>query len=107
MKAVVGEEALSADDLLYLEFLNKFEKTFISQGNARTSCIQRKKIMFNKNFSLGPYENRTIFESLELGWSLLRIFPKEMLKRIPQGVLNEFYPRTAALLNAAATVKPE
>jgi V-type H+-transporting ATPase subunit B len=33
MKAVVGEEALSQDDLLYLEFLNKFEKTFISQGN--------------------------------------------------------------------------
>jgi len=32
MKAVVGEEALSADDLLYLEFLNKFEKTFIAQG---------------------------------------------------------------------------
>jgi len=32
MKAVVGEEALSPDDLLYLEFLNKFEKTFISQG---------------------------------------------------------------------------
>lgn len=32
MKAVVGEEALSADDLLYLEFLAKFEKNFISQG---------------------------------------------------------------------------
>jgi V-type H+-transporting ATPase subunit B len=32
MKAVVGEEALSADDLLYLEFLGKFEKNFISQG---------------------------------------------------------------------------
>ena len=32
MKAVVGEEALSPDDLLYLEFLNKFEKTFIAQG---------------------------------------------------------------------------
>ena len=32
MKAVVGEEALSADDLLYLEFLQKFEKNFISQG---------------------------------------------------------------------------
>jgi hypothetical protein len=30
-----------------------------------------------------------------------------MLKRIPQGVLNEFYPRTAALLNTAAMVKPE
>ena len=32
MKAVVGEEALTADDLLYLEFLHKFEKNFISQG---------------------------------------------------------------------------
>lgn len=32
MKAVVGEEALSSDDLLYLEFLTKFEKNFISQG---------------------------------------------------------------------------
>ena len=32
MKAVVGEEALSAEDLLYLEFLGKFEKNFIAQG---------------------------------------------------------------------------
>ncbi len=32
MKAVVGEEALSSEDLLYLEFLDKFEKTFINQG---------------------------------------------------------------------------
>ena len=32
MKAVVGEEALSQDDLLYLEFLTKFEKNFIAQG---------------------------------------------------------------------------
>ena len=32
MKAVVGEEALSPDDLLYLEFLQKFEKQFINQG---------------------------------------------------------------------------
>lgn len=34
MKAVVGEEALSDDDLLYLEFLQKFEKQFITQGRA-------------------------------------------------------------------------
>jgi V-type H+-transporting ATPase subunit B len=32
MKAVVGEEALSQDDLLYLEFLERFENEFISQG---------------------------------------------------------------------------
>uniref|UniRef100_A0A803VYP4 Vacuolar proton pump subunit B n=1 Tax=Ficedula albicollis TaxID=59894 RepID=A0A803VYP4_FICAL len=74
MKAVVGEEALSADDLLYLEFLHKFEKQFISQG---------------------PYENRSIFESLDIGWRLLRIFPKQLLKRIPENVLAEFYPREA------------
>lgn len=72
MKAVVGEEALSADDLLYLEFLHKFERHFIAQG---------------------PYENRSVFESLELGWQLLRTFPRQMLKRIPDDVLDEFYPR--------------
>lgn len=32
MKAVVGEEALTSDDLLYLEFLQKFERNFIAQG---------------------------------------------------------------------------
>ncbi|KAK2887901.1 hypothetical protein Q8A73_019349 [Channa argus] len=74
MKAVVGEEALTADDLLYLEFLTKFEKNFISQG---------------------PYENRSVFETLDIGWQLMRIFPKEMLKRIPQSTLAEFYPREA------------
>ncbi|XP_023215786.1 V-type proton ATPase subunit B-like [Centruroides sculpturatus] len=72
MKAVIGEEALHSDDLLYLEFLSKFEKTFISQGH---------------------YENRTVFDSLDVGWQLLRIFPKEMLKRIPKNILDEFYPR--------------
>lgn len=48
MKAVVGEEALTADDLLYLEFLTKFEKNFISQGAlgrntaAPTSLLEHK-----------------------------------------------------------------
>jgi len=35
MKAVVGEEALTSDDLLYLEFLQKFEKNFIAQGKCQ------------------------------------------------------------------------
>ena len=72
VKAVVGEEALTPDDLLYLEFLTKFEKNFTSQGN---------------------YENSTVFEALDIGWQLLRIFSKEMLKRIPASILAEFYPR--------------
>lgn len=38
MKAVVGEEALTPDDLLYLEFLQKFEKNFIAQGIYCSPC---------------------------------------------------------------------
>jgi V-type H+-transporting ATPase subunit B len=72
MKAVVGEEALSSEDKLSLEFLDKFERTFINQG---------------------AYEGRTIFESLDLAWSLLRIYPKELLNRIPAKVLDQFYQR--------------
>lgn len=36
MKAVVGEEALSAEDLLYLEFLDKFERKFVAQVRCRS-----------------------------------------------------------------------
>ena len=46
-------------------------------------------------FFAGTYENRSVFDSLDIGWSLLRIFPKEMLKRIPQSILAEYYPRDA------------
>ncbi|WIA14873.1 hypothetical protein OEZ85_001590 [Tetradesmus obliquus] len=74
MKAVVGEEALSSEDLLYLEFLDKFERKFVSQG---------------------AYDNRTIFDSLDLAWSLLRIFPRELLRRITVKTLDEYYERKA------------
>ena len=53
----------------------------------------------------GPYENRSVFDSLDIGWELLRIFPKEMLKRIPRSVINEYYQRKkpAAASAPAAT----
>lgn len=70
MKSVVGEESLSEDDKLCIKFLERFEKEFITQG---------------KN------ENRTIEESLNLGWNLLKTFPKEMLNRIPKEILEKFY----------------
>jgi V-type H+-transporting ATPase subunit B len=41
----------------------------------------------------GAYESRTIFESLDLAWSLLRIFPKELLNRISPKIIDEFYAR--------------
>jgi len=75
MKAVVGEEALSQEDLLYLEFLEKFEDGFVNQGS---------------------YENRTIFESLDLAWSLLRMFPRELLRRITAKTLDQYYDREDA-----------
>lgn len=95
MKAVVGEEALTPDDLLYLEFLTKFEKNFITQG-IKFSLIWLLLLFITTIISccfLGNYENRTVFESLDVGWQLLRIFPKEMLKRVPASTLAEFYPR--------------
>lgn len=73
MKAVVGEEALSSEDKLSLEFLDKFERTFIAQS---------------------AYESRSVYESLDQAWSLLRIYPKELLNRIPKKILDEFYQRS-------------
>jgi V-type H+-transporting ATPase subunit B len=76
MKAVVGEEALSADDKLALEFLDRFEREFVGQG---------------------AYEARTIFESLDIAWELLRIFPKESLNRISPKVS----PRSLYLIRSS------
>ena len=73
MKAVVGEESLSHEDLLHLEFLKKFEASFLRQG-------------YN--------ESRTIHESLDLCWSMLRTFPKELLTKIDAKTKGEFYDRS-------------
>ena len=51
--------------------------------------------------TLGSYESRTIFESLDLAWSLLRIFPKEQLNRINPQIIAEFYARKASKKVAA------
>lgn len=72
MKAVVGEEALSPEDHLYIKFVEKFEYKFISQGG---------------------YQNRSIFESLDLAWELLRIFPQNLLGKIDPKMREKYYPR--------------
>jgi V-type H+-transporting ATPase subunit B len=84
MKAVVGEEALSEDEHKYLEFLDKFEQKFLTQS---------------------PYENRDIFTSLDIAWTLLRIFPQDMLKKIPQKIKDEFYSREGEIKKAAEAIK--
>eukprot|EP00300_Choanocystis_sp_HF-7_P030553 c39414_g1_i1.p2 GENE.c39414_g1_i1~~c39414_g1_i1.p2 ORF type:complete len:530 (-),score=123.56 c39414_g1_i1:11-1522(-) len=83
MKAVIGEEALTPEDRLYFQFLEQFEDRYVQQGY---------------------YEARTIFESLDLAWELLRAFPRELLKRIDKKVLDAFYIRrdTGAGVGAAS-----
>ena len=50
---------------------------------------------------VGAYEARSIFESLDLAWTLLRIFPKEQLNRVNPKIIAEFYGRRAAVKKAA------
>ena len=78
MKAVVGEEALSQEDKLYLAFTEKFETKFVAQG---------------------PYQARSIFDSLDLAWSLLRAFPRELLKKIPKKHLEVYYKKKREVLD--------
>ena len=44
----------------------------------------------------GSYEARSIFESLDLAWTLLRLFPRELLRRITSKTLDEFYDKEHA-----------
>ena len=73
MKAVVGEEALTDEDRLYLQFHDRFEAEFINQGY---------------------YENRTIFDSLDKAWDLLSLFQKEKLSKIGNKIKDQFFMRS-------------
>ena len=70
--AVVGEEALTERDKMYLEFADKFEKEFVTQS---------------------PDENRTLEDTLNLGWKLLSILPEGELKRIDEKYIKQYHPK--------------
>lgn len=105
MKAVVGEEALSSEDKLALEFLDKFEHQFVGQGELCVFLAESDGLLTATD--KGAYESRTIFESLDLAWSLLRIFPKEQLNRINPKIIAEFYGRRATKTKAATAVESD
>ena len=73
--AVVGEEALTDRDRRFLQFAEAFEKEFVVQDRD---------------------ENRTIQETLDLGWKLMGILPREELKRIHDEYLDKYYKATSA-----------
>ena len=66
-----AEAALTETDLIYAKFADEFEKRYVSQGNTT---------------------NRSIEETLNIGWELLRILPKRELKRIKPEFIEKYLP---------------
>ena len=71
LMTVLGESALSDTDKLYVKFTDRFEQEYINQGFTT---------------------NRTIEESLDLGWELLSILPRTELKRIKDEMIDKYLP---------------
>jgi len=70
LASVIGEEELSATDQQYVKFGRAFEQEFVNQG---------------------PVENRTIETTLEIGWRLLSMLPKEELTRVTLKEIEQYY----------------
>jgi len=75
---VLGESALTETDRKYLKLADDFEKRFVAQGYE---------------------EDRTIVQTLDLGWELLSILPKEELKRIKEEYIQKYYAKDKANQN--------
>ena len=69
LMAILGEAALSPTDLKYAKFADEFEKRYVAQGQD---------------------DNRSIVETLDLGWDLLKILPENELKRIKPEFIEKY-----------------
>ena len=74
LMTILGEAALSDVDKLYAKFATEFENQYVSQGNE---------------------VNRSIEDTLNLGWRLLSILPKSELKRINTKYIEKYWPEDA------------
>ena len=72
LMTILGEAALSEDDKLFAKFAEEFEKRYVSQGNTT---------------------NRSIQETLDIGWELLSILPRRELKRIKPEMIEKYMPK--------------
>jgi V/A-type H+-transporting ATPase subunit B len=72
LATILGEAALSDEDKKYMTYANEFEKQYISQGYS---------------------ENRTIEQTLDLGWQLLSMFEDSELKRIRVEYIKKYMPK--------------
>jgi len=71
LMTILGEAALSEVDILFAKFADAFEKRYVSQGYD---------------------ENRSVIETLNLGWELLTILPKSELKRVKPALIEKYWP---------------
>jgi V/A-type H+-transporting ATPase subunit B len=69
--AIVGEEALSEKDRKYLKFADEFERRWLQQGR---------------------YEDRSIDQTLDLGWELLAMLPEAELVKIETKFIEKYHP---------------
>lgn len=72
LAVILGESSLSDTDRAYLAFADAFEKKFIAQGEN---------------------ENRSIFDSLAIGWELLSMLPTSELKRVKPAMIEKYMPK--------------
>lgn len=72
LSLILGEAALSDIDKIYLKFADEFEEKFVQQGE---------------------FETRSVMDTLDLGWKLLRKVPRKELKRIRPEYLDKYYPK--------------
>lgn len=72
LMVILGESALTDIDKIYAEFADKFEQEYVSQG-------------YNTD--------RSVEETLDIGWKLLKILPRSELKRISDDLLKKYYDR--------------
>lgn len=73
LASVIGEDELSPIDKKYLTFGEAFEKEFVCQS---------------------VIENRNMIQTLDLGWKLLHILPREELDRVDTKILDQYYPKS-------------
>ncbi len=71
LAVILGEAALSPADRVFAKFADEFERRYVAQG---------------------VYEDRTVFETLSIGWELLSMLPKSELKRVREEYIAKYMP---------------
>jgi V/A-type H+-transporting ATPase subunit B len=78
LAVILGEAALSPADRVFAKFADEFEHRYVAQG---------------------VYEDRTVFDTLGLGWELLSMLPKGELKRVREDYISKYMPASGGGAN--------